>query len=275
MAAVLFAALLHAAWNAFIKSGDDKLAETVMLVTDAGAAAGAALPFVPAPAPASWPYIAASVVVHCVYFYFVAVAYRAGDLSFAYPIMRGTAPLFTAVLTAFIVGEPIGKGGWLGIVLLSAGILWMARDGLKPARSQKRTLVFALLNALVIVAYTVADGLGARASQNAWSYVLWMFFLNMFPFLAMGLTARAGALLSAPAVAWARGFAGGLASVCAYGIALWAMTRAPIAPVAALRETSVLFGTALGALVLRERFGPGRWIAAALIAAGAAAMKIL
>jgi len=273
--AVLFAALLHAAWNAFIKSGDNKLAETVILVTGAGAVAGAVLPFVPAPAEASRPFIAASVAVHCLYFYLVAVAYRAGDLSFAYPVMRGSAPLFTAVFTTGVLAEPIGGGGWLGILLLSAGILCLARDGLKSARSQKHALALSLINAVVIVAYTVVDGLGARASQNPWSYVLWMFFLNMFPFLVIGGTMHARAVLSTPVRGWAKGFVGGLCSICAYGIALWAMTRSPIAPVAALRETSVLFGTALGALLLKERFGPGRWLAVALIAAGAAAMKVL
>jgi len=140
---------------------------------------------------------------------------------------------------------------------------------------QRLALVFGLLNALVIVAYTVVDGLGARISQNAWSYVLWMFFLNMFPLLAVGFMSNAGALLSVSVRGWVKGFAGGLCSVCAYGLALWAMTQAPIALVAALRETSVLFGTALGAIVLKERFGYARWFAATLITAGAVAMKAI
>jgi len=272
---VLFAALLHAAWNAFIKSGNNKLVETTLLVTGAGAIAGAILPFVPAPAEASWPFLVASVALHCVYFSLVAVAYRTGELSFAYPIMRGSAPLFTAVLTAVILGEPIGGGGWLGILLLCAGILWLARDGWRSAHSQEHALAFALLNAVVIVAYTIVDGLGVRASENAWSYVLWLFFLNMFPLLARGFASNAGAFLSMPVGGWLKGCAGGLCSLCAYGLALWAMTQAPIALVAALRETSVLMGTALGALLLKERFGPGRWLAAALITAGAVAMKAL
>lgn len=271
---VLFAALLHAAWNAFIKSGDNKLVETTLLVTGAGAIAAAVLPFVPAPAEASRPFLVASVAIHCVYFSLVAVAYRTGELSFAYPIMRGSAPLFTAVLTAVLLGEPIG-GGWLGILFLCAGILWLARDGWKSANSQKHALAFALLNAVVIVAYTIVDGLGTRASENAWSYVLWLFFLNMFPLLAIGFASNARAVLSMPVRGWVKGFIGGLCSLCAYGLALWAMTQAPIALVAALRETSVLFGTVLGALLLKERFGQGRWVAAALITAGAVAMKTL
>ena len=272
---VLFAALLHASWNAFIKSGDNKFVETTLLVTGAGAIAAAVLPFVPAPAEASRPFLVASVAIHCVYFSLVAVAYRTGELSFAYPIMRGSAPLFTAVLTAVILGELIGGGGWLGILLLCAGIFWLARDGWRSANSQKHALAFALLNAVVIVAYTIVDGLGVRASENAWSYVLWLFFLNMFPLLAIGFASHARAVLSVPVGGWLKGFAGGLCSLCAYGLALWAMTQAPIALVAALRETSVLIGTALGALLLKERFGLGRWFAAALITAGAVAMKAL
>jgi drug/metabolite transporter (DMT)-like permease len=275
MLIVLFAALLHAAWNAFIKSGDDKLVETTLLVTGAGVIAAAVLPFVPAPARASWPFLAASVAIHCAYFSLVALAYRTGELSFAYPIMRGSAPLFTAVLTVFFVGEPIGRGGWSGILLLCAGILWLARDGWGSANSQKHALVFALLNAVVIVAYTIVDGLGVRASEHAWSYVLWLFFLNTFPLLAIGFATNARAILSVSLRGWGKGFAGGLCTVLAYGLALWAMTQAPIALVAALRETSVLIGTALGALLLKERFGLNRWLAAALITAGAVAMKAL
>ena len=131
MLIVLLSALLHAAWNAFIKSGDNKFVETTLLVTGAGAIAAVVLPFVPGPAPASWPFLGASVAIHCVYFSLVALAYRTGDLSFAYPIMRGSAPLFTAVLTAVILGEPIGGGGWLGILLLCAGILWLGTGRLE------------------------------------------------------------------------------------------------------------------------------------------------
>jgi drug/metabolite transporter (DMT)-like permease len=272
---VLFSALLHAAWNAFIKSGDNKLVETTLLVTGAGAIAAVILPFVTAPAQASWPFLAASVAIHCAYFSLVAMAYRTGDLSFAYPMMRGTAPLFTAVLTASVLREPIGVGGWLGIALLCTGILCLTREGWRSAKNQKHALAFALLNAAVIVAYTIVDGIGVRASENAWSYVLWLFFLNMFPLLAIGLAIHAKAILSTSAGGWLKGCAGGLCSLCAYGLVLFAMTLAPIALVAALRETSVLIGTALGALLLKEHFGLGRWLAAGLITAGAVAMKAL
>jgi drug/metabolite transporter (DMT)-like permease len=275
MFAVLFAALLHAAWNGFVKSGKDKLVETVLLVTGAGVAAAAILPFLPMPAEASRPFLIASVAIHCLYFYLVAATYRTGELSFAYPLMRGSAPLMTSVLSAAVIGEQIGRGGWAAILLLCGGILWLAQDGWRSAPGHKSALVFGLLNAVVIMGYTIVDGLGARASQNAWSYVLWMFFLNMFPLLAVGLMSDARSLLSTTLRGWVKGLAGGACSVGAYGLALWAMTQAPIAMVAALRETSVLFGTALGALLLKERFGCGRWFSATLITAGAVALKVL
>ena len=272
---VLLAALLHALWNAFLKSGHNHVVEAVVLVTGAGVAAAALLPFVPPPEHPSHPFLAASVAIHGVYFSLVALTYRAGDLSFVYPLMRGSAPLLTSVIGAAGIGEHLSRGEWLGILLLCAGILWLAGQGWTSPSRQTRALGLGLLNALVIVAYTIVDGLGVRAARNAWGYVLWMFFLNMFPLLALGFTRHARDLLAVSARGWAKGLVGGLCSVCAYGVALWAMTQAPIALVAALRETSVLFGTALGAFLLKERFGYARWFAAALITAGAVAMKAL
>jgi len=275
MLLVLAAAALHATWNALIKSGQDKFIETVLLVMGAGVVSGIALLFVPRPATASWPFLLASAAIHCVYFSLVAGAYRLGDLSVIYPIMRGTAPALTAIFTAIVLREEIGRGGWLGIALLCAGILWLARDGLRAARDQRQGLIIGLLNALVIVAYTVVDGLGARAAESALSYVLWMFFLNMLAFGVLALLRRSKAILAVPMRGWLKGIIAGICSIGSYGIALWAMTQAPIALVAALRETSALFGTLLAALVLHERFGRARWVAAALITSGAVVMKIL
>lgn len=273
MLVILFAALLHATWNALVKSGSDKFAESNLLSTSAGVLAVAALFFVPAPDPASWWYLVASVVIHCLYFCLVAFAYREGDLSFVYPLMRGSAPLFTALITAAALGEQLGGGGWLGVLLLCAGVLGLALDNWRGARAQGYAWVFGLTNAAVIVGYTIVDGLGVRASGNAWSYVLWMFFLNAFPMLAIGFANDAGALISRPRSAWVKGFVSGACTIGSYGLALWAMTQAPIALVAALRETSVLFGTAIAAVALKERFGRARWVAAGLITTGAAAMK--
>ena len=272
MAIVLLAAVMHAGWNAIVKSGGDKFVEITLLTSGAALIAVPVLAFVPPPASGSWPYIAASVLIHCAYFSLVAFTYRAGDLSFAYPVMRGSAPLFTALVSAVIVGERLTPGGWLGIVLLSGGILALARDNWKSGLRQGHALAFGLINAGVIVVYTVVDGLGVRLAGNAWSYVAWMFFLNALPLLGVAFFTRRAALLKA--ASWRNGLAGGALTLGAYGLVLWAMTQAPIALVAALRETAVIFGTIIACAVLKERFGATRWTASVLVAAGAAAMKL-
>ncbi len=274
MAIVLLAAVMHAGWNAIVKSGGDKFVEITLLTSGAALIALPALVFLPLPAPASWPYIAASVLIHCAYFSLVAFTYRTGDLSFAYPVMRGSAPLATALVSAVIVGERLTPGGWVGIVLLSGGILALARDNWKSRLRQGRALAFGLVNAGVIVVYTVVDGVGVRLAGNAWSYVTWMFFLNAFPLLGIALYTRRAALLKAAGNNWRNGLAGGALTLGAYGLVLWAMTQAPIALVAALRETAVIFGVIIACAVLKERFGATRWTASILVAAGAAAMKL-
>lgn len=275
MLAVLFAALLHATWNALIKSGTDKLLDAITLCIAAGLLAALALPFLPPPARASWPYLAASLAIHVAYFSLVAAAYRTADMSFIYPLMRGLAPLFTALIVAAMLHEVPGTGGWLGIALLCAGVALLVSDGRRAAGVPGRPWRFGLANAVVIVAYTVNDGAGARAAGNAWSYGLWLFALLALPMLVLGVAMRGKALLAIGYAAWRKSFIGGACSIASYGIALWAMTQAPIALVAALRETSVLFGTAIAALLLHEKFGRIRWLAVALVVAGAAAMKML
>ncbi len=274
MAIVLLAAVMHAGWNAIVKSGGDKFIEITLLTSGAALIAVPALVFLPPPAPGSWPYIAASVLIHCAYFSLVAFTYRTGDLSFAYPVMRGSAPLATALVSAVIVGERLTPGGWLGVVLLSGGILALARDNWKSRLRQGHALAFGLVNAGVIVVYTLVDGLGVRLAGNAWSYVAWMFFLNALPLLGVAFFTRRAALLKAAGSNWHSGLAGGALTLGAYGLVLWAMTQAPIALVAALRETAVIFGVIIACAVLKERFGATRWTASVLVASGAAAMKL-
>ena len=275
MLIVLVAAMLHAAWNALIKSGADKLLDAVMLCAAAGVIAVMVLPFLPAPAAASWGYLVASTLIHVVYFCLVALAYRDADMSFIYPLMRGAAPLFTALITVFVVGESVSVGGWIGVVLLCVGVASLALDGHRSARVPGRMWVLALANAAIIVSYTVVDGVGVRLSGNAWSYVLWLFALIAVPMVAVGCVMRGKAMAALSFAVWRKGFVGGACSIASYGLALWAMMLVPIALVAALRETSVLFGTAIAALLLHEKFGRLRWLAAACIAAGAVAMEMM
>jgi drug/metabolite transporter (DMT)-like permease len=267
---VLFSALMHASWNAIVKSGEHKLEETGLVAGAAAVMAACALPFVGLPAPASWPWVITSAAVHQIYFMLVAAAYRAGDMGHTYPLMRGTAPLIVALLSAELLGETLSAASWTGIGLICGGILLLAIH----RHASHRATMIAVANAMVIAFYTIVDGHGVRLSGNSVAYVLWLNLLSGVPlFLLVWLRDR-------PKV-WGMMRTNGLNAVIgggcklgAYGLALWAMTQAPVAAIAALRETSVLFGVAISTLILRERSGLRRLVTAALIAAGAAALKL-
>lgn len=271
---VLLGAALHATWNVIIKAGSDKLLDTILVTCGAASVAALALPFVSFPTKASWPYLAASVAIHFAYFSLVALTYRTGELSYAYPIMRGSAPPLTAIVAAVTVREPLSLGAWLGIALISAGILTLTGDSWRSGRFQFATAAFGLLNAVVIVAYTLVDGIGVRVSGNAWSYILWLFVSIPFPLLALVLFTRPRAFVRQLRTRWKPAFLGGVCTTASYGLALWAMTVAPIALIAALRETSVIFGTVFASLVLKERFGLVRYLAAGAVTLGAVAIKL-
>lgn len=272
MLLVLLGALLHAAWNASIRAAPDKFAQMMALTLGSAAVATVGLPFLPPPAAASWPFIAASVLTHFVYFTLLARAYQHGELSRSYPLMRGSAPLLTALAAVLVLREPLSQPGWLALLLLSGGLLMLGAGGRAGAG-------FALANAGVIAAYTVIDGSGVRLAgtgvAGALSYTLWMFLLNAVPFLLWTLLVQEKRRhLPAVMAAWRGGLVGGALALASYGLALWAMTRAPIALVAALRETAVIFGLVIGAVMLKERFGPERWLATLLVAAGAATLRL-
>jgi drug/metabolite transporter (DMT)-like permease len=273
MAAVLFAAMLHAAWNAIVKSSPDKHLDTVLVTVGAATVSVISLFFLPLPAPQSWGYLAASALIHVAYFALVAAAYRTGDLSYVYPIMRGSAPLLTGVVAGLMLAEPLGAGGWGGILLISAGILLLATNQWRQGKFDLPQTLFALGNAVVICVYTMVDGIGTRLSGNAFSYVGWMLAFNAILLVGVAALRRPEALVAHARARWHLGIAGGVFTWGSYAIALWAMTQAPLAMVAALRETSVIFGTVLAALVLKERFGPIRYAAAFLVFAGAVALR--
>lgn len=271
MLLVLLGAALHATWNALVKSGADKLLDTALVVAGSAVLAALAIPFLPVPAPESWPMLAASGAIHLVYFALVAAAYRAGDMSLAYPLMRGTPPLVVAVLAALLLGETLRPLGWLGVALVCGGVLAMALR--RGGRAQAATIGLALANAAIIATYTLVDGIGARRSGAPVAYTLWVFLLTAVVFLPYVAWRRPGALAAHLGARWRIGLGAGACTLGSYALALLAMTQAPIAAVAALRETSILFGVAIAALVLRERPTPARLAGAALIAAGAAALR--
>ena len=392
-AAVLLGAALHATWNAIVKGGSDKLMTTVLVVAASGLVAAALLPFLPLPAPASRPFLAASAAVQLLYLALVAGAYAATDMSRAYPLMRGLAPALVALAGVAFLGEHLSALAWAGIAFISTGVFtvtfaasgepsrkgtilallnaaviasytlidgigvrrsgapvayatWLfllnavplvgwallarrraflayaATDmsrayplmrGLAPALvavagvaflgerlgplawagvalissgvfattfvasgepSRKGTLL-ALANAAVIASYTLIDGVGVRRSGAPVAYATWLFLLNALPLVAWALLARRQAFLACAARTWRLGLVGGLGNLGSYGLALWAMAHAPVAAVAALRETSILFGIAIAAVFLGERITPARVAAAALIVAGAASLRLV
>lgn len=275
MAIVLFGAALHAAWNAIVRASAQNFHNTVSIVLGAGFCVAWVLPLLPLPAFACWPYLAASALIHVAYFTLLASAYRGAELSFAYPLMRGAAPALTALATALLLDEYPARGGWAGVLLISCGVIVLAGDSWRSATFRAAPALFALSNAAVIAVYTLVDGQGARLSGNAWSYTGWLFLLTALLFLAI-VTARGGRAMVQPMRAgWRIGLLGGACSVASYGLALWAMTRAPIAVVAALRETSVIFAVIIAAVLLKEPITPLRVLSILMVCAGAAAIKVL
>ena len=264
---VLAGALLHASWNLLIKARRDTRVATASVYIGAAALAAAALPFLPPLPPVARPYLAASTGVEVLYGVVLAAAYQRGDLSLAYPLMRGTAPLLVAIGAVALLCQPLSRPVWLGVVLVSVGIWVMVLD----ARPQGRSLAaarLALLNAAVIAAYTTIDGVGVRASREPLSYGAWIFVLTGLPWLLWSALRHRARFRSEFRGVLALGIVGGACSLASYVAALWAMTRAPVAAVAAVRETSILFGTVLGVLVLGERLTAARALAAASILLG-------
>lgn len=270
--AVLLAALLHAGWNAMIKGGGDVLHDTAGIVLGAMLIALPFLFVVPLPAPAAWPFIAASVTVHLAYYWLMISAYRLGDLSLVYPLMRGVAPLITAVAGIAVLGELPATLAWCGMLLISAGVFLLGMRAFDHAPS-RAALAFALANAAVIALYTLIDGQGARVSGNAWSYIVWLFVLDGIPFTLWMLATRRRAFVAHLRTRHRRAFVGGGLSAAAYAISVWAMTVAPVALVASLRETSVLFATLIGARLLHERLSARRWSGVAAVVCGVLALK--
>jgi drug/metabolite transporter (DMT)-like permease len=272
--AVLGAGFLHAGWNALLKSapGGDALLDTATVVAGSAVWGLAVVPFVPLPAAASWPYMAASATIHFGYYLTLAQAYRTGDLSFAYPLMRGTAPLIVALLGIAFLGELPTALMAAGIVLISVGIVSIAF--VQHRKHPPAAAYWAFANAAIIAAYTLVDARGVRASGSAAGYVSWLIFLEGLPFLLWVLYRRGRAAVQYVRSSAARGLVGGACSLAAYGIVLWAMTQAPVAAVAALRETSVLFAALMGSLWLKERFGLPRLAGAVSVVLGIAALKL-
>jgi drug/metabolite transporter (DMT)-like permease len=274
-AAVLVAAACHAGWNAVIKVGLDPFATTALIAVGAGVVALPLVPFVGIPVLVAWPWLIASVTLHFFYYIGLIEAYRAGDMGQVYPIARGSAPLMTAIASTWLLGEQLGAVGWSGIAVLSGGIVLLsARGGRGLGHLDRRAVGFALFTAVTICGYSLVDGIGARISGNPHAYAVMLFALDGVAMLVFALARLRAGILSAMTRYWKSGLAGGALSFVAYWIAIWAMTVAPIAIVAALRETSVLFGALIAMLVLREPLRLTRVWAAVMIVAGLALIRL-
>ncbi|WP_280152400.1 DMT family transporter [Piscinibacter sp. XHJ-5] len=280
VAAVLFGALLHAAWNALIKAGSDKQLDTALMHVLGCVITLPLVAVIGLPDPAAWPWIAASAMLHVGYYTALAGAYRHGDLGLTYPIMRGLAPLLVALASSTLLGEALPLATWLGVAGISAGVLMvgLSRGAAAGTGSHGHAVRWALLNAAIIAAYTVVDGNGVRAGGSALQYVATLVLVNGLPYFTLVMWRRGAGRSAAWAYMarrWKLALLGMLASAGSYAIALWAMTQAPVAAVAALRETSVLFAALIGSRWLKESFGLRRAAGTALIVGGVVTLRLL
>lgn len=269
---LLFAAMMHACWNAIVKSAVDKLYSAISVTSFAALISLLLLPFVAQPAPSSYKFLVISCFFQIIYTVMVAKTYHYSDMSQTYPLMRGTAPLLVALFSVFILGDQLSDTAWLGIIVISIAILIMAFNS---RNSSRLGIVLALSNACVIAGYTLIDGSGVRESQTALGYTLWTFFLNGTCLFSWAIFTHRREVSRYLIRHWKKGLIGGACTLGSYGLALWAMTQAPLAVVAALRETSILFGALIALFVLKEKLSGIRIIAACGIATGAILLRLM
>lgn len=273
--AVLVAAVLHATWNALVRYHGDRLAMVTVLAAFSGLFALPGALWLGPPDPAAWPWLATSVVLHLGYNVFLATAYSHGELGRVYPLARGTAPLLTLVAGTLLLGHTVDEWQRAGVVTLAGGILVLALEGgWRRLRRSPRGAVYALVTSVFIASYTLSDGMGARAAASPHAYVLWLFVLDGVPLLLYALATGKIGTGAALSMNWRAGVVAGLLSLGAYWIAIWAMTVAPIATVAALRETSVVFAVLIGVAFLGESFSLVRALSVLTVLAGLVMLRV-
>ncbi len=250
---VLMAALLHASWNAIVKMNGDRVLFMAVMMAGSGLVALIATLFLPFPAPESWPYIATSVGLHIGYPLFLLMAYKFGDLSHVYPLARGSAPLIVALVSVLYIGETLSSQAMIAVLIMAFGIMSLSLTRGAQDLWNPQAVFFALGTGLFIAAYTLTDGIGARLAGSAHSYTAWMMGLEGLPFIAYILITRRARALPQIARVWKTAVLMGLMSLVAYWSVIWAMTVAPIALVAAVRETSIIFALLFGVFFLKEK----------------------
>ncbi|MGH7126546.1 MAG: EamA family transporter [Stellaceae bacterium] len=275
IALVLLAAVLHASWNAALKAAPDRVTTTAVMNLTGLVAGGLLALFVTAPASASWIFILLSVAIHFGYFVFLLGSYRYGDLSQVYPLARGIGPLMVAFLSPWLIGEELGRVQLVGVTLLCVGVLSLAFNRMRLSELMNwKPVVMALATGGSIAAYTVVDGLGVRVSASPAGYIAWLFIFDGVSMAALAAVLRRRALGGAIRSTWKPAVLGGLVAMLAYGIVIWCYSLGAIAPIAALRETSVVIAAGIGSLLLHEPFGRWRIAAASLCAIGIVAVNL-
>lgn len=272
--AVLVAAVAHASWNAIAHAITDRWA-AFTLVAVGGAASGAVLLiFAPPPDPASWLPLGISVALHLAYNLLLMLSYKLADFGQAYPLARGTAPLLVAISAAVLLGETLAVPQIIGVVVVSGGLVAVALLGRGKGRLHTAAVLAAVGTGVAIATYTTVDGVGVRASGSPAGYIAWLMILQGAVLIITALAVRRRTLWPAVRTVWGRGLIGGVLSIVAYGLVLWAQTRGALAPIAALRETSIVVGAIIGTVLFRERFGLPRIAATAVVVAGIALLNL-
>lgn len=264
---VLLAALLHASWNAIVKADADRLVPFTMIMLTGAVIGVIGVILLPLPAAAAWKWLIASAAIHYVYYFFLLRSYRFGDLSHVYPIARGLGPALVALFSGLLIGEVLSWRELLGVGLVSLGIVALAAGSASGGLSRRASRL-AVFTGFTIAGYTIVDGLGARASEHTLSYIAWLNVIEAPGVVLVAWLRRRHTLWPQLRQQWLQGTIAGIIATIGYGIAIWALSVSPMAPVAALRETSVLFAAVIGRAILAEPFGQRRMAAAAIIVAG-------
>lgn len=251
--AVITAALLHATWNALVKNGEDKHLAMAAVVLGHTPLAALALPFVPSPAPESFPYLLTGIMLHAGYQMFLLFSYRAGDLTQVYPIARGVAPVLVAAISLLFLGVHLNQTELSAVLVIGLGIMSLGlvrqQDGMRNLKAG----MLALSTGCFIAAYSLVDGAGARLAGTAVGFYGWLTIGNAIVFAVFTAVIRPGVLRTVATSGWLIFFIGGSASFLAYSLVIWSFTQAPIALVTALRETSIIFALLIGVFFLKER----------------------
>jgi drug/metabolite transporter (DMT)-like permease len=271
--AVIAAAMLHAVWNAVVKGGRDKHLGMSAVVLGHAPIAVLALPFVPAPAVESWPYLAGGIALHLGYQLFLLSSYRIGDLTQVYPIARGTAPMLVAGVSVVFLGVELSSGELTAVLMIGAGIMSLSLVRQKDGLRNGRAAAMAFATGCFIAGYSLVDGLGARQAGTAVGFYAWLTIVNALLFALIMAVIRPGLLRRLPTEAAPAMIFGGGASFIAYALVIWSFTHAPIALVTALRETSIIFALLIGVFFLKEKLDLAKLFSTVVTLSGAILLR--